>query len=427
MIGREVGRESFLDGQICARQLRLQSDAIVERMERCGLQGRSTRGGVSFVGLVSGQAELATDYRNCNLIPVQQSRNVHDMLKHVRYLMDRTPKKNRLRMLVVSGGWCPFDKYRKYHKAHARRMSKFAANKRLKEFGIKIEFYNVENTIKRSDGKAMLNLHSHALFRSTRYLGKRKWNEFLEFARNFFPKGYIHDSKIEKPQEVVKYVFKPSEFDLMSDLEFTEFAQQVIGGRCQIDPDTGEVLTRVNDAGELVEIKEGPLKFFHPLGRMRALRSDLKKDRQKLLMVPASDGRWVWCKTEKKRPSYTPDKSSEDGPKENLLLATTRPMPKFTQRMEPCLIVQDYNGNFDQLVFENALSKRVSDARAIFDNRVRADATATREAENATQGNAPSMQHTTTTTVPEIRLVSVLKHSPPISDPPESLPQGRLH
>lgn len=147
MVGREVGRDTFLDGQIRARQLREQSEDIVERLERCGLQGRSGRDDVTVIGLVSGQVERATDFRNCNLIPLQQSRNVHDMLKHVRYLMDTTRKKNCLRMLVVSGGWCRYDEYRKHHKEHTRRMSKFAAHPKLKDFGIAIQFYNVENTI----------------------------------------------------------------------------------------------------------------------------------------------------------------------------------------------------------------------------------------------------------------------------------------
>ena len=425
LVGREVGRESFLNGQIRARQLKDQSNAIVERLERCGLQGRSARGGVTVVGMVSGKAELATDFRNCNLIPVQQSRNVHDMLKHVRYLMDQTPKKNRLRMLVVSGGWCQFDEYRKHHTAHTRRMSKFAAHKRLKEFGIQVEFYNVENTIHRDDGKAMLNLHSHALFRSTRYLGKQKWNEFLDFARNFFPKGYVHDSKIEKPEEVVKYVFKPSEFDLMSDPEFTEFAQQVIGGRPKVDPETGEIVTRENDTGEIVEVREGPLKFFHPLGTMRKFRSELNKGRQKLILVPTSDDRWIWRKTEKKKPQPQPEMNS--APTENMVLAITRPMPKFMQRMEPCLIIQDYAGNFDQMVRQAGLFELVSDARRLFADRERLDAKALRESENAAQGKALSMKHTTTTTVPVTRSFEVANYPPPTSDPPGQLPEGRLH
>lgn len=425
LVGREVNRDTFLDSQVRARQLREQSEEIVERLERCGLKGRSGRDAVSIIGLVSGQVERATDFRNCNIIPVQQSRNVHDMLKHVRYLMDTTPKKSCLRMLVVSGGWCRYDEYRKHHKAQTRRMSKFAAHPKLKEFGIAVQFYNVENTIHRDDDAAMLNLHSHVLFRSTRYLGKKKWRSFLEFARNFFPKGYVHDSKIEKPNEVVKYVFKPSEFDLMTDVEFAEFAQQVIGGRLRVDAETGEILTRVGLEDELIEVREGPLKFFHPLGAMREFRSKLRRERQKLIKVPNENGDWQWRTTEKKEPQ--PVEETENAKKGNTVLAITRPMPKFTPRMEPCLIVQGYAGNFDQLVLQNGISSVVSDARELFAERMRKDETAAREAQRAAEGEARSMEHTTTTTVPEERSVGRVSVPPPRREASSPVEYGRLN
>ena len=427
MVGHDVGEDNYSESKTRKQKILNQSEAIVQRMERCGLQGRSVRGGVSIVGLVSGQSELIPDYRNCNLIPVQQSRNVRDMLKHVRYMVDQTTKKNRLRMLVVSGGWHRYDQYRKHHKAHTRHMSKFASNQKLKEFGIKLEFYNVENTIHRDQNVAMLNMHSHVLFRSTRYLGPKKWKAFLEFARNFFPKGYVHDSILEKPEEVVKYVFKPTELDLMTDPEFTEFAQQVMGGRCQVDPETGEILTRIDEDGQLVEVKEGPLTFFRPLGSMRKFRAELRDKRQKLISVRTADGRWTWHKTEIKAEHPRPEKEPDDEVRENFVLATTRPMPAFTSRMEPCFIVQGYCGNFNELVAENNLSRRVSEARAIFDERVRKDKEAASGPENGSRGEAPSMKHTTTMTVPERNKG---KGAIDPSPPPDSLnppPQGRLN
>jgi len=412
LIGREVARDTYLDGRSRERQLRDQSEDIIERLERMGIEGRVSRGDTSVVGLVSGQAELATDYRNCNLIPFQQSRNVHNMLKHVRYLVDHT-KAGRLRMLVVSAGWCPLQNYRDHHKVHCRRMSKFAAHPKLKELGIEAQFYNVENTIHRNDdGEAMLNQHSHALLRFNRFLGKKKWAEFLEFATNFFPKGYVHDSKIEKANEVVKYVFKPAEFDLLSDEEFAELFHQVSGGRPKFDPDTGEVETRKGEDGALIAICEGPLKFFHPLGALRQFRSKLNQSNQKLIQVPTVDGRWIWRLTERKARQSRTESGGEERP--NVVLAITRPMPKFTPRMEPCVIVQGYNGNFAEMVAANGLEGPVSEAKGIFAQRVALDEKAAKEAHSEAQGASPSMKHTTTTTVPEEDAFSRAQHrSPP--------------
>lgn len=386
LIGREVARDTWIDGQSRARQLHEQSEDLVRRLERIGIQARTERDETVFVGLVSGQAERATDYRNCNLIPLQQSRNVHNMLKHVRYLVDNT-RPGRLRMLVVSGGWCRYDEYRKHHRAHTRRMSKFAAHPKLREFGISIEFYNVENTIHRED-VAMFNLHSHVLFQSHRKLGRKKWIEFLDFARNFFPKGYVHDGKIEKPNEVVKYVFKPSEFDLLTDDELAEVWHQIVGGRAKFDPHTGEIETRIDDAGESVDCVEGPLKFFHPYGSIKALRRELRERRQKLIMVPTKDDRWIWRLTEPTSAEERPE-STDSRPRNNLVLAKTRPMPKFSRRMEPCLIVQNYDGNFARMIADNGLGKLQADAKAIFAERQRMDSVAAQEGQGDAEGGDP--------------------------------------
>lgn len=423
LIGREVARDSWIDGQRRARQLREQSDDFVRRLERVGIQARTERDETTIVGLVSGKVERATDYRNCNLIPLQQSKNVHDMSKHVRYLFDHT-RPGRLRMLVVSGGWCRYDEYRKHHRAHTRRMSKFAAHPKLKEFGISFEFYNVENTIHR-DEVAMLNMHSHVLFQSHRKLGRIKWCEFLEFARNFFPKGYVHDSKIEKPNEVVKYVFKPSEFALMTNNELAEFWHQVVGGRPKFDPDTGEIETRINVAGEIVDCCEGGLKFFHPYGSVKKMRCDLREGGQKLIMVPTNDDRWIWRVTEPHEPEEQPE-TKPARPKNNLVLAITRPMPKFTQRMEPCVIVQNYTGDFDRMVRDNGLQRVVSDARDVFAQRERMDALRASESIHSAAEGAPlsrtlQRQLSRTGTHPE-------GQSPPLIPPePQGVPyQGTL-
>jgi len=416
MIGLEVARDTFLDNQIKARELREQSDALVSRLERMGIQGRTPRGETAVVGLVTGEAERATDYRNCNLIPAQQSKNVHDMLRHVRFLTDVT-KTKRLRMLVISGGWCPVDGYRKHHKAHTRRMSKFAAHPKLKSLGISIEYYNVEDTIHRdANGTAMLNMHSHVLFRCNSFLGKKRWTEFLEFAKGFFPKGYVHDSKIEKPNEAVKYVFKPSELEALKDEELAELFMQIVGGREKVDDETGEVLCRPGPDGELVAILEGPLKFFHPLGEMRRFRSELRANGQKLILVPTKDDRWIWRVTEKKTREERPE--SDGGRTENIVVAITRPMPKFSPRMEPCVIVENYTGDFAALIRENRLEESVGEARGIYQGRVKEDAVRAAQesssgvSEGASKRSAP-MKHTTTTTVPERDAKTRSKHRPP--------------
>lgn len=411
LTGREIGRQSFIDGQARSRQLREQSEDIARRLERIGIRARNERDEITVVGLVSGQTERATDFRNCNLFPYQQSQNVHAVMNHVRYFMDVTDPR-QLRMLVVSGGWCRHDEYRRHHKAHTRRMSKFASHPLLAELGISVAYYNVENTIHRHEGAAMLNMHSHVLIRTSRRLGAVKWRAFLNFARNFFPKGYVHDSRIEKAAEVVKYVFKPSEFGQLTDAELGELFQQIVGGRPQVDLETGEILTREDGDGNLVEVLEGPLKFFHPLGELKKFRADLRKQGQKLILVPTVDDRWIWRVTEKRQREERPEESS--GNTENRVIAITRPLPRFSPRMEPCVIVTGYSGDFDQMVRSNGLENFVSEQRAIFEDRVR------RDRQEAARRDSASMKHTTTTTVPGMPPAVAVSHPPPTLKPPLS-------
>lgn len=394
LIGHEVPREPFLDSQTRKRKLREQSEAIADRMERCGISGRTGRKPVSIVGMVTGEVDTLPDFRNCNLIPTVHSRNVRDTHRHVDYYISTVPKKQRLRMLVVSGGWVPLSEYRKHHKAHTRRMSKFAAHRKLKEWGIKPVFYNVESTIHRDDeGRAMLNLHSHVLIHCTRYIGKNKWAEYLEFARRFFPKGYAHDSAIQKAAECVKYCFKPSEFELLTDSEFGELVRQIMGERDKVDPQTGEIKS------------EGPLKFFIPLGALREQRRKLKG--QKLVKVPVGDD-WQWRVTERQKPEPKQDTGTRS---ENVVLAVTRPIPIFTPRMEPCILVQGYTGDFAGMVRQAGLEETVDRAKALYADRVQRDEQA--------QGAAAYMKHTTTTTVLTEMAMNDYSLPPPDNPPPD--------
>jgi len=100
-----------------------------------------------------------------------------------------------------------------------------------------------------------------------------------------------------------------------------------------VDPDTGEIEMRPGDDGRWVEVREKGLKFYHPLGSLRAFRRTLRENRQKLIMVPTVDDRWIWRVTEKKDAEAQP-KPSDSLPEDNRVLAITRPMP--TARATGC-------------------------------------------------------------------------------------------
>ncbi|MCC3859766.1 hypothetical protein [Pseudemcibacter aquimaris] len=360
-IGVEIDPKAWGKSEEQSNHLKAQSEQIARRLEGQGVN-MHIEGQTSVIGVCTGVIEKTIQYRNSNIIPVMQSRNVHDISKHVRFFADMTNKKT-LRMLVISGGWVDLENYREAHKAHTRRISKFAAHERVKEAGIEFCYYNVENTIKRENGAARLNLHSHVLIKSTKRLGPKKWGEFMAWARSQFPKGYIHDSKIKNVQEVVKYVFKPAEFDRLTDEELAALFYQT-----------------------------HRLKFFHPLGEIREFRKHLEDNKHKLVKVPPDSDieaieqlgndkdDWQWCVMPKATPKQ---REKREGPSEdvdNVLMAITTPSPKFSNRFEPCLVVHNFDGNLDGLIEQEGIGPLIEKARRLWHERA-------------------SMRHTTTATV----------------------------
>ncbi|WP_169566795.1 hypothetical protein [Sneathiella limimaris] len=349
-VGKELNREKFIEAKSRERQLREQSFDIARRLESEGIPAYQQDNSTTIIGLCSGEVEKANHFRNSNIIPSMQARNVHDMLRHVRYFMDNSNRRH-LRMLVISNGWVPLSSYRNEHKAFTRKISKISADPVLKERGIQFVYYNVENTIKRaSDNDPHLNMHSHVLMRSTKRLGPKKWAETMEFIKSRFDKGYAHDERIRNPAECVKYVFKPCEFDLLTNGELKELFLQT----CR-------------------------LKFFHPLGPIREFRRKLREDRLKLVKAPDQNGRWGWNVQPKARTGAKQERN-ESGETQDIVVAITNPMPKFTRRYEPCLIVRNFSGNLNDLIRKRQLDKVQTQALRLW-----------RE--------SASMKHTTTTTV----------------------------
>ena len=363
-IGIEISETEWKKSNQQNDLIKVQSEQIARRLEG---QGVDIRGKVktSIIGLCSGITEKAISYRNTNIIPVNQSKNVHKMLSDLKYFYEQEAK-NTLRMFVISAGWVFLEDYKDAHRAHTRRMSKFAAEERLKENAVELVFYNVENTIKTVNGRVMLNMHSHALVKSNKKLGSKKWLSFINWAKTRFPKGYFHDSKLKNVNECVKYCFKPMELEKITDQELAELFHQTFLCR-----------------------------FFIPLGSFRKLRKSLKDNRLNIVKIPTEDSPqsekalWEYKFQEKQAYKLRKLTSGNDVKVKNRILTITNPSPKFTNKFEPCLVVQNYDGDLDKLIKLNCLEKTIAEAKKIY-NRPPA-----------------SMQHTTTITVQKNKKQSV--------------------
>ncbi|MEO0411829.1 MAG: hypothetical protein AAF221_08340 [Pseudomonadota bacterium] len=365
LCGREVDRDSEVDAALQREELKASSERIVAMLEDAGTPMIVPRS-MTAIGPVTGCFEELTTYRNSNMVPVNQASNHHAMLRELTCYCENIPD-GQLRMLVVKGGWVDIPDYREAHQKHCRRMSRFAADPFLKSLGISCEYYNVENTINwgrpetpnwedfltRHDGcRAYLNLHSHLIIRCERYLGPEVWRSFLDYARGFFPGGYVHDSKLMKAAEAVKYCFKGADLISLGPLRLKRLFEETY-----------------------------KLKFYHPLGGFKAFRSHLRENSLKVKRLPIGDEwRWHYVEKYRKPPKEKRERVIVDG-EAHLLLGEYRdtpprirphgyiraildPAPRFSATMEPTLLVEAFDGDLEGLLKDHGLTYWAERVRA---------------------------------------------------------------
>ncbi|UTW53956.1 hypothetical protein [Kordiimonas sp. SCSIO 12610] len=336
--GRKLSKLEFEKAEKERALLERQTEVIADRLENIGIRARI--GTHTLIGLLSEAHIEKSAYRNCNILPSVQSGNTHDMMKCVQYWLDTCSAK-QTRMWVLSWGWVPLHEYNAEHKKFTRKISKMNSSITLQSAGISFVYSAIENTIKWKDGRPYLNLHAHVLVKATKKLGRQKWGRLIDDVKLFAPRNYLHDSAIRNAKEVVKYVFKPQEFQKLTDEQL----------------------------GALFQATKG-LRFHIPMGELKTFRSGLKADGLKLRKIEsrgAGEWRLIKARERKETERETPPSTGDAG---NLILGITSPSPVFNETFEPCLIVKDFTGTFEALLAANPwVEQRMAGLRATAERR----------------------------------------------------------
>ena len=377
--GTDVDADKWNEGQFRDLKLRAQTDRIARRLEKAGILTRQRGSNTHLVCLMTGQSAKVPDYRNCNIFPVVQARNVSAMQRLVAFWFSQI-RLDQLRMFIISDGLVKLPDYRRAHGAFKRRISRLASEPWLKDAGISFEYYSVEITVQRPNDEPLLHLHSHVLVRSRKRLGKKRWAELIERIRRHFSKRYVRDEPLRSPAECVKYVFKPADLEeKLTDAELAILFDQIFR-----------------------------LKFYQPLGDLAEYNRNLKWSNQKLRKAGPRGEELKWHRVQRKtrikaeeEPPHlrdvlmtTEDPDSSNGvpeapePKENVILGVTAPIAKFSPTRTPCVIVKNFTGVASDLMHQERYQKLVEKAARFWDRN------------RAAEGGA-SMRHTTTTTVRE--------------------------
>jgi hypothetical protein len=193
------------------------------------------------------------------------------------------------------------------------------------------------------------------------------------------PKGYFNDSPIRKAAEVVKYCFKPSEFDLLNDDQLAAFYNACKG-----------------------------LRFYTPLSNLREFRGQLKESRLKLKHIETDKGpawRLVKGRTRGRLEDIEEDKQEQiDGSASstvNVICGITAPSPTFSEVYEPSVIIRNFDGNLEGLLALNPwIEQRIAAVKkTVARQQEHQRQIEYRRARDRRASPAPSIWDTTTITV----------------------------
>ena len=133
--------------------------------------------------------------------------------------------------------------------------------------------------------------HAHLLFAPRGPMPKHRWQEFLSWMHRFFG-AHVHDAgRLVKPEEAIKYPFKPADLERLDGPALAWVGREIQG-----------------------------LKLAQPLGDFAEFWRDLERRRLKVLLVDGPDGAKLHLVEKPKRPSRAGNAARID--------AATSPRPK---------------------------------------------------------------------------------------------------
>lgn len=323
--GREGDPVKHLQRSSARALLDRQSADIADKLALAGVDIRQPAAAepITLLGELTGAVEQSdsTRYRHCLFVPsVAKRERAHQLRSLEAYLKSRK-NGSFARYFVVTNGqrisWHdPFlrEKIQAFH----ARIGSFARIA-LEKFGIEIVIRSSEMTLRKSISADGIHLHANILYIPP-YLTKKDFSSFLSFAHKYF-KAHVKDcGRIQKIEEIVKYITKPS----------VTAAEKAAGGVGMVDLSPQELAW-------LHEATSG-LHIFQPYHGFRSFRAELREKRQKLYRL--GDGELVRVampKAEQRLPS--------SGSRENIIIGRTMPCPRFSHVYEPVSVVLNFTAN----------------------------------------------------------------------------------
>jgi len=288
--------------------LRRQTERLAQALESNGVWVRKPVP-ISAIANVTGEVDDEESYRTICFLPLVAQRERKGMLNALRWFQKHDLAGHHLRYAVVTAGArvSAWGRLRDAITALHRRVSRWA-HEAERDWGIEVIYRGTEFT---RDQAATYHPHANILYRPRRRLNEARWAAFLSWSRSRLGAHWRDNGRLVKPDEAIKYPFKPAELDSAP-------------------------------AEELVWLwwETHRLKFAQPMGGFALFRKTLDAEGRKVVMVYRRHGARLEIVEKAKR---DPLPEGRDGAsQENTILCRTAPQFRFGPHAQPVTLVAHY-------------------------------------------------------------------------------------
>lgn len=316
-----------------------QTERLADALESEGITARQEKVDLLAFGEVTGQFDRIEGFRSICFLPTIAQRDRRPILNSLMYFQKNHRMGKFLRLAVVTAGErIPLygDLRETMQKMH-RDISRWASEAD-RYWNVAVIYRGSEFTY--DEDTQTFHPHANVLYAPRKALKGDRWAEFLSWTRKRLGAHWQDNGKLEKPQEAIKYPFKPLELDALGApalawlfhetyrlkiaqpmREFKHWREELVyqvTERERVNPFTGEVKTV-----RIKEKRDRPLK----VGMVNTPNG------AKLRLIEKAPG---------KKAQASGQEAAHDDTPENLIVCRLSPQFRFSPYAEPITMVMNY-------------------------------------------------------------------------------------
>jgi hypothetical protein len=336
--GTTMETDAWLDGRLQAERTEGCTRVIAAKLASVGVSVRRPEkdGTLHRVGLVTGKAEALTPWRHQVFLPAVARAERHSLIRDFTYWSEIKGNEHLRYFVATSGERCAVaDLPERFRKLHAA-LSDLKRSRHFKPGGalasVAFVLRTDEFTMRRDASKphgVSFHAHSNVIVHTPEYLGPERFRLLRALVNHAFSAHVGPIEPVRSIKEVVKYVCKyTADAKNPDDLGIENLSPALLL--------------------ELYNLRRG-MKPVQCLGPFRDFRRHLEEKRLKVSQMPDKGGKRYLAVIPREAPK-------ERGPAQlvkraDVILCVTDPAPSLSPMFEPCVIVSNYSGTLDGLMF----------------------------------------------------------------------------